>query len=63
MGDEEYILIYFTEGKYAGFQRKHIKYFTSFMFLQSYINRHNKISKYYIYQKLHINPIGKQQTL
>lgn len=60
---EDFILIYFTDGRYPGFQRKHIKYFTSFIFLQSYINNHQNISKYYIYQRLNIKPIGMQQSL
>lgn len=63
MGDEEYILIYFTEGRYKGFYRRHIKYFSSFIFLQSYINRHDNIAKYYVYQRLNVMPIGKQQSL
>lgn len=61
--DDDFILIYFTEGRYAGFQRRHIKYFSSFMFLQAYLNRRNNISKYYIYQRIDTYPIGKQQTL
>lgn len=62
--EEEYILLYFTEGKYPGFHRRHIKYFSSFMFLQSFVNRHPKISKYYVYQKLNYkHPIGTQQSL
>lgn len=61
--EEEYILLYFTEGRYPGFQRKHIKYFTSFMYLESYVNRHPKIARFYVFQKLNINPIGKQQSL
>ena len=63
MDNEEYILIYFTEGRYKVFYLKHIKYFTNLMFLESYIYKHNKIAKYYIYKKLYINPIGKQQSL
>lgn len=62
--EDEYILIYYTEGKYPGFQRKHIKYFSSYIFLQSYLNHHNKITKYFIYQRLNINPpIGKMMSL
>lgn len=60
---EDYILIYFTDSKYPGFQRKHIKYFSSYIYLQSYINRHPKISKFYIYQRLNVHPIGKFQSL
>lgn len=62
--EEEYILIYFTEGKYPGFQRRHIKYFSSYIYLQSYINHHPKITKYYVYQRLNVNPpIGKMMSL
>ena len=59
MNEDEYILIYYTDGRYPGFQRKHIKYFSSFIFLQSYVNRHPKIAKFYVYQRLSINPGNK----
>ena len=59
MNEDEYILIYYTNGKYPGVQRKHIKYFSSFIFLQSYINRHPKIAKFYVYQRLSINSGNK----
>lgn len=62
--EEEYILLYFIEGRYAGFQRRHIKYFSNYIFLQSFINRHPKISKYYVYQRLNVvHPVGLQQSL
>lgn len=65
MENEEFILIYYTPSKYNGFQRKHIKYFSSFMFLEAYLKKIDKLSKFYIYQRInyHMYPIGKQQSL